>query len=321
MIDNKIRITKNEFVLDLKDVVIDQIEDYQLFKMYKSDFIENDIFQVYEKTINDRIGWIFPIIALSSTSHEFADNPHFKRYAFMAYKILTSDSEDEFLDFHENLMILILCKSKLTRIQDFRMEDYLPSLFQYGYMTKDVSVTNNSFRIVTRNKVEIQCISDSLKKEDYPYELFKDLIFETHPLVKFHILYQNIELLISKILLNEINILSKNIELKKVYTRDIARKLENFVAENKRITKLFSDYCNPKGEFFELLKTECDNLLTKLGKSDETKSNIDRSLYAIRNFIVHDYRNISKTYHDDLKQLNCYFELFITDLLINYKQL
>ena len=320
MTETKVSIVKDDFCLDLTDTVIDRVEKYQLYKMYKTDFSENDIFQIYEKKINGRIGLIFPIIAVSSTNHSFANNKHFKRYAYIAFKILTENSTDEIIEFHENTMILLLCKSKIAAIPDFKIQNYIPSLYQYGYLTKNIDDLNNSFKKVNSEKIELQSISDFLKQEDYPFELFNDLIFEKHPLVKFHVLYQNIELLISKILLNEINLLSINIELKKVYTRDIGRKLENFVAESKRISKLLTEYCSPTDNFITLLKTECDNLLNLLDKNEETQGCIDRSLYAMRNFIVHDYRNIPKAYHNYLIQINCYFELFITDLLINYKQ-
>lgn len=318
---NIVSIATDEFVLDISDTDINKIEDYQVYQMYKTNFSENDIYQVYEKDLNDRIGWVFPIIALSSNKHSFANNKHFKCYAYVAYRTLIANSTDEFIEFHENTMILILYKSKLASIPNFQIKDYLPSLFQYGYLTKNIDDLNNSFKAINSFRIEIQSISDKLKQEDYPFELFNDLIFEKHPLVKFHVLYQNIELLISKILLNEINLLSQNIERKKVYTRDIGRKLENFVAESKRISKLLSDYSSLKDNFVDLLKTECNNLLVLLGKSEETEENIDRSLYAVRNFIVHDYRNIPRAYHNNLVQINCYFELFITDLLINYKQL
>lgn len=318
---NNVSIAKDEFILDISDTELDEVEDYQLYQLYKTNFSENDIYQVYERNLNDRIGWIFPIIAIASINHTFSSNIHFKRYAYVAYSILVANSTDDITEFHENTMILILCKNKLASLQNFNIKDYLPSLFQYGYLTKNIADLNSSFKSIGSFKIEIQSISEDLKQEDYSYELFNDLIFEKHPLVKFHVLYQNIELLISKILLNEINLLSKNIELKKVYTRDIGRKLENFVAENKRISKLLTEYCSPTDDFIDLLKTECDTLLNLLGKTEETQESIGRSLYAVRNFIVHDYRNIPKAYHSNLYQLNCYFELFITDLLINYKQL
>lgn len=38
--------------------------------------------------MDKRIGWIFPISSIVSTSHDYADNPHYCRYALVAHMLL-----------------------------------------------------------------------------------------------------------------------------------------------------------------------------------------------------------------------------------------
>ena len=52
-------------------------ERYTVLVMFHNELPENYIFEVYEKKINKRIGWIFPLQALLSNRHSFADDVHF----------------------------------------------------------------------------------------------------------------------------------------------------------------------------------------------------------------------------------------------------
>lgn len=38
--------------------------------------------------MDKRIGWIFPISSIVSISHDYADNPHYCRYALVAHMLL-----------------------------------------------------------------------------------------------------------------------------------------------------------------------------------------------------------------------------------------
>jgi hypothetical protein len=72
-----------------------ELEDYSLFILKSFELNrENDIFQVYEKVADLRIGWIFPIQALVSNKHGCAENEHFLKYAYVAFYKLLLNQED-----------------------------------------------------------------------------------------------------------------------------------------------------------------------------------------------------------------------------------
>ena len=61
--------------------------DYSVH-LFHNDYLnaENDIFQLYDYSSNTRIGWIFPIQALLSQDHNYAENEHFLKYAYVSFK-------------------------------------------------------------------------------------------------------------------------------------------------------------------------------------------------------------------------------------------
>ena len=91
-------------------------------------------------------------------------------------------------------------------------------------------------------RVNLTPISDNLFGVNYVSDLFQDLIFESHPIIKFHILYQIIEMSMERILFNEVEILSKKLKAKKIFAIDFKDKITTFESESKRINKLFSEY-------------------------------------------------------------------------------
>jgi len=312
--------------------------NFLIFIFFKNDYSENDIFQVYEKDENRddiRIGWIFPIQSLSSNQHDFADNQYFLKYAFVAYQKLLLEKEIDFeLNGNYNLntlykvnsMILILDKDNLKSIINFNLKYYLPSFYRYGYFTVSNRNTNINFRQIDK-RVNIQSISKVLQNEDYIFELYKELIFERHPLVKFHVLYQIIELLIEKVLYNGVDNFKTNFEnllqdlkSKTIDTRKIQDEIGVFVSEKDRIKKLFYDYSkNCDRELQKLLSEQCSVLLDKIGKKEDG-GEIEKSLYSVRNLIVHNYRVIQKLETGLLMEINSLFEILVSDLLINYKE-
>ena len=70
------------------DVFNENPDSYGYKIFYKRNYKENDIFQVIESDLDKRIGWIFPISSIVSTSHDYADNPHYCRYALVAHMLL-----------------------------------------------------------------------------------------------------------------------------------------------------------------------------------------------------------------------------------------
>jgi hypothetical protein len=147
--------------------------------------------------------------------------------------------------------------------------------------------------------------------------VFQDLIYEPHPLVKFHILYQVVEYLIERILYYELEDLSNQLKQRKIYTRDLQEKTKSFLSEEKRIKKLFAEYT------FDIntldFRNCCQSLLQCIGRDECSGEDTGKLTYMVRNFIVHDYRNFPKAEIEKLAQLNFYFEMLVIDLLLKFK--
>ena len=89
------------------------------------------------------MGWIFPIQALLSDEHDYAENTFFLKYAYIAIYLLLNNIDEEnvrkssevlkITDFYsEDAIIFVLCKSNCKQINDFCYEDYIVDLFGHG---------------------------------------------------------------------------------------------------------------------------------------------------------------------------------------------
>ena len=106
---------------------------------------ENDIFELYEPSLGDnRLGWIFPITALDSNDHNYADHNYFKHYRFVAYwKILELDlqtvqqegkSDFKISELIPNVCVCLLSKEEISKLSGFKIEDYAISFLKFDYL-------------------------------------------------------------------------------------------------------------------------------------------------------------------------------------------
>ena len=130
------------------------------FQEWTKDVAENDIHCVKvisnEKGAqNYRIGWLFPYAALTSTEHDFAENPHFLFYAFHAYVEILKDRQvlnrllegvsfesiiDEKVANNKNVLII----ENTNLLQNTKLKELELSLYMYGY-TQGVSINSSKF--------------------------------------------------------------------------------------------------------------------------------------------------------------------------------
>ncbi|MFN4955606.1 MAG: hypothetical protein ACK5F3_16090, partial [Aphanizomenon sp.] len=120
-------------------------EDYSLF-IFKSWILnsENNIFQAYEKDINERVGWMFPIQSLVSNEHKYVSNSHFLKYAYVAFlKLLINREQYEtftpylqtidsyrLTEFYgDDIIILVLSNTQIQKLDNFHIDNYLTSLY------------------------------------------------------------------------------------------------------------------------------------------------------------------------------------------------
>lgn len=330
-----------QYILEVYDDY--QVSDYSLH-LFKSSTLnsENNIFQVYEKDANIRVGWIFPIQSLVSNEHNYKDNVHFLRYAYVAFlkllinaenhKIHTPDSNPdgvyELTDFYgDDLIILTLCDAKWKSINNFNIENYIISLYEYGYYSCEPIDTikqlpgRSAFLPVDGVKILLQKIAPGLEKDVYLSRLFKSLLkTEEHPLIRFYLLYQVIELIIERILEKDFRALINNFSTslnKKVF--ELKDEIAKVTSEKERISKLVHSM---SGHMDANCKTNlqlcCNDLLSSFG--EDHKSDLALSLYAARGSIVHRFRSLPESDIQKIESINREFEAILIDILLNYQE-
>ncbi len=316
---------------------------YDFFVFYKQ-CPESDIFNL---TLDDKtVGMIFPIQALLSNSHDKSDNEFFLKSAYATYehclKELTPEKIEKILDsenifdnytigniYSENTVFAVIYRQFILEKYNLEINSLslISSLFEKGYFSKQKSLSDlilNSADI--DSNIDIKLIPESLCQEEYLTSFFKELIFDIHPLAQFHFKYQIIELLMEKILYDQLEKLENKLKNKQIIVSVFQRRISDFSSEDKRIKLLFSRYssisrCELKDELTENLK----EVLKNLGRLEEIEAENDGNsigvhilLYKFRNLVVHDYRSIATNNVETFKNINRVLNILLIDLLRNF---
>jgi hypothetical protein len=314
------------YILDLYDDY--NPDDYQINILYNENFAENDIYQIYEKTLDKRIGWMFPLQALMSKEHDFSENVHFLKYAYVAFNLLLSNedmsnrkiadysSKDNYslFDFYPpNSIVFVFSKQAISEINDFNIVNYFPCLYEYGFIASEKGKSKALTTTETKEKIYIKSISDDVKEEGFILQLFKELLVnEDHHLVKFYLLYQVIELLIEKIFNKELKNIIDQLSTGSSNLFQVKDKLGDISKEKKRINKLFNNYTSSQ-QYKTILREKCNILLSNLNR--EEKDSPAESLYSVRNLLVHEYRSILEPQIALIYDINETFELLVIEIL------
>jgi len=339
LIENK----KNNIQREIPYILPKKIEyspnRYTVFIFFHNECPENYIFQVYEKNINQRIGWIFPIQAILSNSHSYADDEHFLKIAYPAFINLIYSKNIQphnipllkenltLEDFYSiNSVILILDNKELKKINNFKIRDYIPNLYQYGYSSKKNKIKSNKniwnefLEDINSNKIRkritISSISKKLKDDDFIFYLFEEALSkEEHPVIRFYLLYQIIELLIRKVFNDQFKKKISFIKLEEEDLFDLNKKLQEMTNEKRRINLLFNKYTQISSPELEGLFLDFLNI-----KEKDEKTSLADLLYSVRTFLVHNYRQVTIQQKNLIGDINFYFERIVIYLLINYNE-
>ncbi len=230
------------------------------------------------------MGWIFSIQALINNEHDYAHNPHFLLYAYIGilnlllnkknfeYNIINSETLIN-IDriYSEDTFIVIMSKKylnsyEINKQRVFDIKTYLPFFYKYGLIHSGI-LTNmiypsTSFNEIKSKNFNIVELSKDLLEESYIFELFYDITkIHIHQLVRFHLLYQVIELLISKIFSYELsNYLEDFRNSKKFF--ETREKVNDIAGEKNRINLLFQKYSTDINYFVKLnLRDKCNLIL------------------------------------------------------------
>lgn len=301
--------------------------DFNVITLYnaRSDYTENSIYQVYVD--KQRIGWIFPIQALLSDDHDYFDNPHFLKYAYVvSCKLLDSIVQQEerevaselyLEDFYdETVSILALDNTNTAKIKKFNIEDYTVSLYQNGYAYSGMG--NLDSEIPKHDKrLNLQPISNELRKIKYIHDFFKSEVPKDHEaFAKFHTYYQIIEILISAVFEDKFKKFVQDLNEDTTALFDKRDELGRMVLEKQRVKWLFSNYVNVSQEDQSILDEKCKKVLQRNGK--KTMDNMPENLYAVRCLLVHSMYIMDDFSKNILKELNKDFLDVIMEMLLSF---
>lgn len=315
------------------------INDFEV-TLFENQYLnaENDVFQVYEKLRKYRLGWMFPLSILESNENNFADNIHLNRYKFVAFQILLlakGDSIDvkpsgfnlQLTDIYGvNTFVLILSNSNTSQIEDFSVKDYIPSLSKFGYYFRNghpysaVLKPKSDFCLKYRGKERIDVFKSENKIFDDRYftDLFdKHLKNLDHHLVRFHLLYQVIEYMLTERfdavfveLINNYNNsdLSKNDLIESI--NDLRRERGNVRAIIECVKKTPTD--------FDTIDLERDCTILLESHDKKVKNTLGDLIYDTRNLIVHNYRSIEQDEIESIENITHQLELLVINLIEHY---
>ncbi len=298
---------------------------------------ENDIFQLYESTLGkNRLGWIFPITALDSNDHDYADDKYFKHYRYVAYwKILELDiqtvqqegkSDFKISELIPNVCVCLLSKEEISKIPDFRIEDYAVSFLKYDYLlyqgkTKGIAVFDKTDFIQAlrkgNHKLTIKKAAYNINNDGYTKSLFIDHLYQSENfLVKYVLLYQIIEYFIQEIGDAELDEIIKSYQNKSISKNRLKEKIARFHNDRSLIKKVF-EKTEINKETKKIFIEKCEYLFGDIG--EEIEGGFENIIYDFRNLVTHRYRVVS-TKTIDLKNIILLFESVIIDLILNYNQ-
>lgn len=270
---------------------------------------ESDIYQVYSRESDARIGWIIPLVALDSDQHDFSENEHFLRYAWVAIRKALSSPEigsvsrsievanRESVGFSELFLpgvALLVVSCQTLGGARFDVDRVVPSLLANGFISASLkSVDDVGIRIdrPTKKRVYLEFVSPAIS-----CKIVASLVVEAakakSELLRFFYLYQLIEMMIEHVFSHEQgSVVQEIIENRSDSSRvkDAIQKMHEIVGEKKRISLLMTKYCRP-GELARL-REACLRFLSAVDRRREDSS-FEGFLYPVRNVLFHQFRDV-----------------------------
>ncbi|MCP2050038.1 UNVERIFIED_ORG: hypothetical protein J3D58_004110 [Paenarthrobacter nicotinovorans] len=315
-------------------------KEFEIHLLIKRNVHENDIVTIHDVSRKGaRIGWCMPITALESSEHDFAENQHFLRYAFVAMaELFRKDLDDyytqgldperslsQFSDFlHPFTCVLVISKETLSG-DEFVLDRYMPSLIAHGYakledrhpdeMVWAVSSSENR-----RGALQLMPISADLGDPRLIVSLLHHAVtYERRSLFGFFYAYQIIELLMDSVFMAEQTAILAEYKASVVdisSAKDVIEKLQRISSEKKRLDLLIQDYSDC-GAHLDDLRASCIDFLNGVGKSGDQE--FKSFFYGTRNFIVHQMRDMLPHAEPLLRSVVSDFIAFIPRLLHSYK--
>lgn len=320
-------------------------QNFEMLLLFKRGIKESEIFRIFTED-DSRLGWMFPLQALQSSQHQYADDENFLKFARIAFEKLCDGVANVYLKepeyealrnyqlsefYSDETVVLLMSRDAIKNIENFNKNDYLPFLAQYGYyLLTNRNPSDGVLEILAlgEGKTRIKLISTSpaLRSESFIFTLITEVIpYEHQPLSKFFFQYQLIELLLDKVLQELLLKLANEIlaargksasELKDVLDQ-VAEKL----SEKKRLNILFSEFLSTSPDD-ATLRALCNRFLQIISVIPAGSPELQRFseyLYKVRNTLFHNFRNVDQNAQSLIEPISCEFKKLILEMLLRFQ--
>jgi hypothetical protein len=324
-------------------------DEYFVFALCRSEYSENDIYELYMREDGKRVGMVFPLQAAVSRDHNQAEETRFLRFAqgaFMAacrglpgaHKRSPTSSGNRSLkifDFYpENTIVFIIHSKALSDSSNFNISDFSASTARLGFYLQHADLDPANLAKESQTAFEelagvkrIYLESNSKELSGVPFlasTLQRLLPYEKNPLMRFFYQYQMIELLIGIVLDRTFNEFKTQLSAAGAQSsgiRDILENLQEQLSEKKRLIKLVDEHVKPSISMAPL-RTACNLFLDEIKyatKTDPENRNIGEFLYPVRNALFHNLRSVESSTLERLEEINRCMRKTICDMILRFQ--
>lgn len=283
------------------------------------------------KTEGETVGYVFPVSVLDSDSFE-AKRPADNNYLFVAYQVLLERlNKINILEnslakcFEENICVCVL---NLRTIGTNRgVWDCIHSLRKYGYsyfeeknMIKEIDgYSIRSYKsLLPGSRMHVDFSIPSMYSDSIIDGILRSLPKADNIVYRFILLYQIIELLISKKVSRSINDAIKNYWASPSCSENDFVETINGIRKERGIINETLKLCSiTPGLFCNKMFNDCCQHLFDLAGIVPQKQEDGSLFYSFRNQMVHSYRHLS-SYKEELAETVFYYEQVVLTIVERY---
>jgi hypothetical protein len=268
---------------------------------------EKEIAEVFlpGKVRDIRVGWLIPLISMSSIEHDFSGNPYFIKHVYEAVALLG----DMVLD--ERTYVLVVSHRLMIDAEVNSISELSLSFLSYGvypFRTKHALVPRSA-GVQFTSKLKINRCFDITDTYGYLATLFFDVLpSESNEYARFMLIYQLHELAMDLTFYRIIN----NYKKEKLPLAAVRDRMSELSSEKKLITLLYQDIGGEQSDAALAAQVRAVLGDAKV-ESYYVEAHRPTLIYDVRNNLVHNYHR--SAIDSNLMYFSNYLELEIPRIL------
>ncbi len=274
-----------------------------------------------------RLGWMLPMVTLTTEDPDILAKDHMNQYVFFAYcyllliekvvnGIVTNDKNfgDVLSELFPDGSLLIMYKP--NEPEGFSLKKVELSLARNGFYQNPYDYCNplinesRNLKLITAAEILKE---DNTYLHDYIEDFLTKYAYNENVFIRFFYLYQILEVLMDQEKIQLVSDYLQLLENEKPNYRKIETALRE-TTESKLLAKIVEN-ANLKSDIADQMDNKCNIFLASADKILKQPE----SVYQVRNHIVHRFRIVSRD-EKNLRDICDHIELYLYDLLIQYKR-